>query len=113
VFVDALLTRTIVIGRDEERRVSPGFPRRAQVVGCDARVVRACARDDGHAPLRLFDTRAHYAKMLLGAKRRRFARRAADDESRRAFGDLPFDQISKCGLVKGAVRGEGRDERRN
>src|SRR3546814_15879887 len=92
--------RTVVIGKDGQRRVRASTLRRRHAADCACRVVRAAAGDDRDAAGGLIDADFDHAIMFIGYERRGLPGRAAGHKPMTSFDNLPFDEIPIRGLVK-------------
>src|SRR3546814_9367837 len=92
--------RTVVIGKDGQRRVRASTLRRRHAADCACRVVRAAAGDDRDAAGGLIDADFDHAIMFIGYERRGLPGRAAGHKPMTSFDNLPIDEIPIRGLVK-------------
>ena len=86
----------VVIGRDQQQRVRAHCLRLTGQLDRAGRVVCARAHDDGAAPLTQLGGAADERFAFPCGQRRRFARRAADNQRVCSRGDLPLYQIVVC-----------------
>src|SRR5260221_14057573 len=89
--------RLVVVGRDDEQAVDAAALGRSRVLDRGARAVRAYSRDHAESSPRALHGDREETFALFFRQGRPFSRRARDDETVRAAGRVPIDQLPEGG----------------
>lgn len=99
VAVETLLARSVVIGRDDERRIRAAFGGGERRQDRFQRAVRAGTGDDRYFAGNNFHRAARHREVLVRRQRRRLAGGAADRDAVYALVELPANEEIETGHV--------------